>query len=177
MALASQPNERVCQLARLVQARLERSGRLRRYTAAEVARHSSPHDAWIVVDGRVRAGGRLHATVVASLIGYAWHGRPPAATRAWPPLFRSTLPPPALLTAIPPLTRTQVYDITQHVVSHPGWTSGCGTSQLLAILRTLGTDCSEEVHAVHSTRALLQLQPFLIGVLAEGEGADDATQE
>lgn len=64
-----------------------------------------------------------------------------------------------------------MYDITQHVLQHPGWTSGCGTSQLLAILRTLGTDCSEEVRAVHSTRALLQLQPFLIGVLVEEEGS------
>ena len=72
----------------------------------------------------------------------------------------------------------QVYNITQHVLQHPGWTSGCGTSQLLAILRTLGTDCSEEVRAVHSTRALLQLQPFLIGVLVEeeeeGSGQDDS---
>lgn len=69
---------------------------------------------------------------------------------------------------------TQVYDITPHVLQHPGWTSGCGTSQLLAILRTLGTDCSEEVRAVHSTRALLQLQPFLIGVLVEEDGSQEA---
>lgn len=58
-----------------------------------------------------------------------------------------------------------MYDITRHVLEHPGWTSGCGTSQLLAILRTLGTDCSEEVLMVHSQRALAQFAPFMIGVL------------
>lgn len=41
----------------------------------------------------------------------------------------------------------QVYDITPHVQAHAGWTSGCATSQLLAILRTLGTDCTDEVSA------------------------------
>ncbi|PRW58439.1 cytochrome b5 [Chlorella sorokiniana] len=119
MALEAAPQaDRVCRLAQLLEARLQRAGRLGRYTLAEVAQHCTPHDGWIVVDSRV-------------------------------------------------------YDITPHVVQHPGWTSGCGTSQLLAILRTLGTDCSEEVRAVHSTRALLQLQPFLIGVLVvEGEGQD-----
>lgn len=61
----------------------------------------------------------------------------------------------------------RVYDITQHVLSHPGWTSGCGTSQLLAILRTLGTDCTDEVLMVHSARALAQLAPYLIGLLVE----------
>ena len=59
----------------------------------------------------------------------------------------------------------QVYDITAHVLEHPGWKCGCATSQLLAILRTLGTDCSEEVNMVHSQRALLQLQPYMIGIL------------
>lgn len=42
-----------------------------------------------------------------------------------------------------PVSRLQVFDITHHVLTHPGWTSGCATSQLLAILRTLGTDCTE----------------------------------
>lgn len=192
MSLATQPDDRVSHLARLLQARLERAGRLRRYTRAEVASHSSPDDAWIVVDGRVRAVLSLPATPIAccrsrdgmgaallprASCAYAWA----VATR---PLTSPQLPcrpafiPSASHTASSSPARTQVYDITQHVLSHPGWTSGCGTSQLLAILRTLGTDCSEEVHAVHSTRALLQLQPFLIGVVAEGEGggADDTLE-
>ena len=78
------------------------------------------------------------------------------------------------MTSAPPLAHpprsttslSQVYDITRHVLSHPGWTTGGATSQLLAILRTLGTDCTEEVHMVHSQRALAQLQPYMIGVLA-----------
>lgn len=45
-----------------------------------------------------------------------------------------------------------VYDITHHVLSHPGWTCGCAVSTLSAILRTLGTDCSEEVHQVGAVR-------------------------
>lgn len=88
------------------------SGRLRRYTLADVARHNTKDDAWVAVDGRV-------------------------------------------------------FDITHHVATHPGWTSGCATSQLLAILRTLGTDCTEEVLTVHSAKALAKFAPFLIGVLAE----------
>lgn len=31
-----------------------------------------------------------------------------------------------------------VYDITNHVLNHPGWTCGCSVSELLAILRNLG---------------------------------------
>ncbi|KAL4443936.1 hypothetical protein ABPG75_011673 [Micractinium tetrahymenae] len=68
----------------------------------------------------------------------------------------------------------KVFDITHHVLTHPGWTSGCATSQLLAILRTLGTDCTEEVLMVHSAKALAQFAPYLIGVLAEDGGAESA---
>ena len=46
--------DRVCQLAKLLEARLQRAGRLGRYTLAEVARHSTPADGWIAVNGRVR---------------------------------------------------------------------------------------------------------------------------
>ena len=35
----------------------------------------------------------------------------------------------------------KVYNITPHILNHPGWTCGCGTSTVLAIMRTLGTDC------------------------------------
>ncbi|KAL4426168.1 hypothetical protein ABPG77_007450 [Micractinium sp. CCAP 211/92] len=103
----------------LVEGRLQRSGRLRRYTLAEVARHDRKDDAWVAVDGKV-------------------------------------------------------FDITHHVLTHPGWTSGCATSQLLAILRTLGTDCTEEVLSVHSAKALAQFAPYLIGVLAEDGEAEVA---
>lgn len=76
-----------------------------------------------------------------------------------------------------PLPHTQVYDITHHVLTHPGWTSGCGTSQLLAILRTLGTDCTEEVIMVHSQRALARFAPFMIGVLVDEEEGESSESE
>lgn len=58
-----------------------------------------------------------------------------------------------------------IYDISQHALTHKGWTCGCASSTLLAILRTLGTDCSEEVIHVHSAHALRQMQPYLVGRL------------
>ena len=61
----------------------------------------------------------------------------------------------------------KVYDITHHVLTHEGWVCGCASSTLLAILRTLGTDCTAEVLEVHSERALKQLQIYLIGGLEQ----------
>jgi nitrate reductase (NAD(P)H) len=59
-----------------------------------------------------------------------------------------------------------VYDITSHVINHAGWTCGCAVSTLGAILRTLGTDCTDEVFASHSDFALESIQYFMIGVEA-----------
>ena len=59
----------------------------------------------------------------------------------------------------------QVYDITHHVQDHPGWTCGCAVSTLMATLRVLGSDCTEEFNGVHTARACAQLQPYLIGRL------------
>ena len=56
-----------------------------------------------------------------------------------------------------------VYDITLHVVNHTGWTCGCAVSTLGAILRTLGTECTNEVLSSHSDTALESIQYFLIG--------------
>lgn len=58
-----------------------------------------------------------------------------------------------------------VYDISQHVINHAGWTCGCAVSTLGAILRTLGTDCTDEVFSSHSDAALESIQYFLIGKL------------
>ena len=60
-----------------------------------------------------------------------------------------------------------VYDITLHVIIHAGWTCGCAVSTLGAILRTLGTDCTDEVLTSHSDTALESMQYFLIGTLAQ----------
>lgn len=57
-----------------------------------------------------------------------------------------------------------VYDISQHVINHAGWTCGCAVSTLGAILRTLGTDCTDEVITSHSGTALESMQYFLIGI-------------
>lgn len=66
----------------------------------------------------------------------------------------------------------RVYDITRHIVELEDSAMG-KTSTLLAIYRVLGTDCTEEMVAVHSESAMKQLQGFMVGVLEEegkGEG-------
>lgn len=57
-----------------------------------------------------------------------------------------------------------VYDITHHVINHSGWTCGCAVSTLQAILRTLGTECTDEVLTSHSDGALEVIQHFMIGI-------------
>ncbi|KAK9830990.1 hypothetical protein WJX81_006170 [Elliptochloris bilobata] len=61
----------------------------------------------------------------------------------------------------------KVYDITAHINNHPGWTCSCGISTVLAIMRTLGSDCSEEFDEVHPVRGdgQRQLPGFYIGDL------------
>lgn len=52
-AAASSSTAAATRLTGLVEARLERKGRLGKYTMAEVAKHNQPADAWIVLRGRV----------------------------------------------------------------------------------------------------------------------------
>jgi nitrate reductase (NAD(P)H) len=78
------------------------------------------------------------------------------------------------------VVNNKVYDITHHVLTHDGWHCGCAASTLMAILRTLGTDCTEEVMAVHSEAALRQLQGFMIGTLVddlEDSGENDGYKQ
>ncbi len=42
-----------------------------------------------------------------------------------------------------------MYDITEHIVDHPGWDTGCGISTVLSILAHVGTECSIEFHDIH----------------------------
>jgi hypothetical protein len=72
--------------------------------------------------------------------------------------------PSPSLTALP----HQVYDITEHVVTHPGW-EGAGVSTVLSILAHLGTDCSQEFAEIHRPYpvAWRQLAAFDIGPLEE----------
>jgi len=62
-----------------------------------------------------------------------------------------------------------VYDITEHVASHPEWDSaGAGGAALASILAHLGSDCTDEFVAIHRPWpvATRQLQSFYIGELA-----------
>mmetsp|Transcript_129445 Transcript_129445/g.182503 ORF Transcript_129445/g.182503 Transcript_129445/m.182503 type:complete len:203 (-) Transcript_129445:49-657(-) len=63
-----------------------------------------------------------------------------------------------------------VFDITEFVKTHPGWSIAGQTSTILAICRCLGTDCTEEWEAIHSRKAKAQSVDYFIGRL---EGADD----
>lgn len=60
----------------------------------------------------------------------------------------------------------QVYDITEHLVNHPGW-EGAGVSTVLSIVAHLGMDCSQEFAEIHRPWpvAWRQLAAFDIGGL------------
>jgi hypothetical protein len=60
-----------------------------------------------------------------------------------------------------------VYDITNFVRHHPGWTMAGQTSTIIAINRNLGKDCTEEFLAIHSRSAKRQLEDYMIGHVAE----------
>lgn len=63
----------------------------------------------------------------------------------------------------------KVYDITEHIVSHPGWNTGCQVTTVLSILAHLGIDCTQEFVDIHAPYpvAWKQLQAFYIGELHE----------
>ncbi|KAL4527843.1 hypothetical protein Ndes2526B_g08494 [Nannochloris sp. 'desiccata'] len=65
-----------------------------------------------------------------------------------------------------------VYDITEHVKRHAGWKCGCAVSELMAILRCLGTECTEEFLEIHSQHAIQRMQPYMIGELVPKEEAE-----
>lgn len=68
--------------------------------------------------------------------------------------------------------RGRVYDITEHVLAHKGWESGCGMTEVLSILAHLGTDCTSEFEQIHACYpvAFSQLKAYDIGpLLAEEE--------
>jgi nitrate reductase (NAD(P)H) len=61
----------------------------------------------------------------------------------------------------------RVYDITEHIATHPGWDSGCRVTEVLSIIAHLGVDCSEEFHDIHRAYpvAYKQLAAYYIGDL------------
>jgi nitrate reductase (NAD(P)H) len=62
-----------------------------------------------------------------------------------------------------------VYDITGHIKEQRE-NKPIKASTILAILRTLGTDCTEEVLALHSELALKQIQAYMIGTVDGNDG-------
>jgi len=61
------------------------------------------------------------------------------------------------------VVNNSVYDITNFVRYHPGFTLGGQASTVIAITRNLGKDCTEEFLEIHSRFALRQLQDYMIG--------------
>ena len=61
----------------------------------------------------------------------------------------------------------KVYDITGHVIEHPGWESGTQVSTVLSILAHSGSDCTEEFNEIHRPYpiAFRQLKAYYIGDL------------
>jgi cytochrome b involved in lipid metabolism len=71
----------------------------------------------------------------------------------------------------------KVYDTSSFIQTHPGWDCACGISTVIAILRCLGTDCTEEFNAIHTAAAHSQLRAYYIGELAaEAAAAAGAAQ-
>lgn len=67
-----------------------------------------------------------------------------------------------------------VYDITPFVATHWGWSSAGKNSTIIAIMSSLGGDCTKDFRDVHVElsdyeKIKAQLSTFKIGNLAEGE--------
>jgi hypothetical protein len=73
----------------------------------------------------------------------------------------------------------RVYDITEHVVNHRGWETGCGMTEVLSILAHLGSDCTEEMRTIHGCypAAFAQLRAYDIGPLLMGVEGDEEEEE
>jgi hypothetical protein len=61
----------------------------------------------------------------------------------------------------------RVFDVTEHVVRHKGWDTGCGMTEVLSILAHLGSDCTAEFGDIHGCypAAFAQLRAYDIGAL------------
>mmetsp|Transcript_34592 Transcript_34592/g.73870 ORF Transcript_34592/g.73870 Transcript_34592/m.73870 type:complete len:110 (-) Transcript_34592:86-415(-) len=61
----------------------------------------------------------------------------------------------------------KVYDLTPHLKNHEGWVNVGKVSTLLALLSSMGQDCTDDFVEVHSPTAWKMLAAFQIGTLAE----------
>ncbi|PNW83011.1 hypothetical protein CHLRE_06g303050v5 [Chlamydomonas reinhardtii] len=66
----------------------------------------------------------------------------------------------------------RVYDITEHLVNHPGWHDNAAISTVLSILAHAGSDCSQEFREIHRPYpvAWRQLAAYYIGDLEGAAG-------
>jgi cytochrome b involved in lipid metabolism len=64
-----------------------------------------------------------------------------------------------------------VYDITDHLLHHDGWSSATSITTPLSILAHAGMECSAEFHQLHRTIpvAYKQLAAFYVGELQNDE--------
>lgn len=62
----------------------------------------------------------------------------------------------------------KVYDITDHILNHPGWHNAAITT-VLSILAHIGSDCTEEFVDIHRPYPIAwnQLKAFYIGELVD----------
>jgi len=66
------------------------------------------------------------------------------------------------------VVHNNVYDITNFIKHHPGWSLGGQVSTIIAIMRNLGKDCTVEFDAIHPKYALRQLADYRIGEVGPG---------
>ena len=71
------------------------------------------------------------------------------------------------------IVRDKVYDITNFINHHPGWTNGGQTSTVLAIMKNLGQECTEEFEAIHTPEAKALLPGYLVGSVARYYGPSE----
>lgn len=61
------------------------------------------------------------------------------------------------------VVHNNVYNITNFIKHHPGWTVGSQSATITSIMRNLGKDCTVEFDAIHPKYALRQLADYRIG--------------
>ena len=70
-----------------------------------------------------------------------------------------------------------VFDITPHLVNHPGWRTAGQVSTVMAIMDTLGRDCSVEFHEImnhHTPAVQAEMRAYMIGKLEPSQNSEQS---